>query len=280
MRLLLTCPGKLGDLVYALPLVRLLARELAGRPGDEVHLLTARRSAAALPLLRAQPYVSGAELDPAYQPRDESLGVQPWRMSEPPGFDQVLHLGLRPELVGARDIFSRPLPLSFALNLRLAYGLDLRPDPAQAWLTVPAPEPGERVLFQGAGQTFNRLLDPALARHLAAFWPALFQALGRPVVGLGAPGEKAWYQGLGLALLTPPDLLAAARLIAGAPWFVGVESVGAALANGLDAPRLILDYFGNALPATARGLAFRADESPRDVAARARSLWKGETHAP
>ncbi len=60
--------GKMGDLIYALPVMRALARERK----DRVHLTTSGLCWQLVPLLWEQPYISGVDLDDtqAYETKD------------------------------------------------------------------------------------------------------------------------------------------------------------------------------------------------------------------
>lgn len=270
MRLLVTCPGKLGDLLNCLPVVVALGRQLDA----QVSLMTSPACRAAAPLLAAQPYLAQVRLDRAYQPEHDRCGLQPWRMAEPPGYDRVLHLGLRPELVG-REVMNRPLAATFARNLSRAYGLEVKPDQDKPFLILPPQPRGEHLAFNGWGQTFGRLAGPQVEAYLRRLWPALLAGAGRPVLAACGPDDAAWHQSLGLAVAQPPDLLALARLIQGAAAFVGVESLGAAVANGLKSPSLVLDYFGTGLPTGPGAASFRLDEQPAAIAAKLDEVLAG-----
>lgn len=252
---LCTCPGKLGDLIYCQPAIIALGEHL-GRP---VSLLTSSYCRSALPLLALQPHLDSVAEDQNYGLKDFSLGCQPWRMSEPAGFERVFHLGLRPRWAGP-GIFRRHLSRTFLRMVKLAYGLELAWEAGRPYLEL-APEPiSDRLVFQGLGKSFVAMAGAGLLDHLRSVWADLLTGAGLGVVALAGPGEEEAYDWLDCTVATPPDLLAAARLIKGARAFVGVESVGAALADGLKTPRLVLDWFGNGLPTGPRGASFRLDE--------------------
>ena len=84
-------------------------------------------------------------------------------------------------------------------------------------------------------------------------WHELLRGLGAPIVMVGGREDlnlgRRFYRGLdNLRLVQPVDGLALARLINGASVFIGCQSLGAALAEGLKVPRLVDGVFGNALP--------------------------------
>lgn len=103
-RVLITCPGRAGDILWMLPTARALSRRL----GQPVDLLICGEFSGLVPLLELQPYLGTVYADPrwsmsvGWEPRDD-LGVPiPLRETGCPGayYDRVLHLGYRrwPEL--------------------------------------------------------------------------------------------------------------------------------------------------------------------------------------
>ncbi len=266
---LLTCPGKLGDLLYALP----LARGLAGLLGTRPHLLTSPACRAAVPLLAGLPYLAGVAVDDDYRPEHDRLGVQPWRMAEPAGFAPIWHLGLRPEL--NRDgLFSRHLAETHALNFRRAHGFAPELNLDAPWLRAEALARGPHLLLHPYGESLARVADPRLMPLCLAYWRELIRLGGRPARLVLGPAEEP-PPGLDLPVVRPRDLLELAGLIGGAAAFLGVESGPLAVAEGLKAPRLALDFFGNALPRGPRGASFRLDEPVATAAARLADLLAG-----
>src|SRR5205814_6739626 len=89
MRILVTFPGRAGDLIWALPSIRALSRRIDA----PVDLLITGEFASMVPLLSCQPYLSRVVADPA------------WGMSqgwEPPNrddlispYDHTFHCGYR-----------------------------------------------------------------------------------------------------------------------------------------------------------------------------------------
>ncbi|MBU2550970.1 MAG: hypothetical protein KKB20_21345, partial [Proteobacteria bacterium] len=222
---LVTLPGKLGDLIYALPAVIQIGRHFGG----PVSLQTSELCRPALGLLTVQPYLHQCFVDPDYVLEHVRYGCQPWRMSEPPGYDAILHLGFRRELLGA-SIMTRPLRETYFLVLEHEYGLSL-PGPAQVPYLFLEEEPMEDiVVFQGYGETLMDHLGPEERQRLLAFWHRLFEGLGLDVRIVTGPRERSFYDGWGYPVVCPDDLLETARLIARARCFLGVQSAAAAVA--------------------------------------------------
>lgn len=124
MRVLVSFPGRFGDLLWALPTVRAIS-ETYGVPVD---LLVAGEFATLIPLLELQPYLDRVHADPA------------WSLShgwQPPGredvispYDKVHHLGYHrwPELPLPVEIFQTSL-----VEHEWVSPLDL----TRPWITVP-----------------------------------------------------------------------------------------------------------------------------------------------
>jgi hypothetical protein len=109
MRILCTFPGKLGDVVWALPTLRCLA-EAAGEP---VTLEVAVSSKAVLTLDRPS-YVSAWSANDDWETQDTapiSPRLPPWHAT--PGYDEVLHLGYEgwPTPTLAEDVYQRATQL-------------------------------------------------------------------------------------------------------------------------------------------------------------------------
>lgn len=268
--ILATCPGKLGDLIYCLPTARALAAH-AGRP---LHLATSALCAPAQGLLAAQPYVERAFIDQNWQLQEIGLGYQPWRMAEPPEYQAVYHLGLRPDWARGR-VFGQHLMETFLQNACHAYGLELGLDLGARFLFLP-PAPGEDFIALHAwGQSLALAGGAGLLPLALDYWGRLLDSVGLPVKGILGPGEEDIYAPLGIQSERPRDLLELAETIDSARLFLGVESAPNALAQGLSAPRLVLDYFGNALPQGPGGRSFRLDEPLEAVRARLHKLLGG-----
>lgn len=94
MRILCTFPGKFGDLLWALPTIRALARRI----GTPIDLLLAAPLASIVPLLQAQPYIGRCVADPDWQTENTapiSPRVPHGREDVISPYDYTLHLGYR-----------------------------------------------------------------------------------------------------------------------------------------------------------------------------------------
>lgn len=267
-KILVSFPGKLGDLIYTLPAVRSLARFYR----TPVYYQTSDYCRAAVELVDSQPFIRNCFLDQAYRLEHDRYGCQPYRMSEPPGFDRIFHLGFRPDLLGA-SVLRRPLVETFPFMLAQVYGLSLKPDHESAYLMVEAAPPTPTIAFQGFGLTLMDMMDPQAQARLVRFWKELFRRLEAEVLVLSGQREKEYYRGWGLEVLTPSSLLETARIIKRSRCFVGVQSAAAALADGLKVGRLIFRWFENALPTGPNAMTFSLDADPVEAAEAVNKLF-------
>ena len=91
MNIAVAHPGKIGDLLFSLPTARYLS-ELYGVPVD---VYTSPYCRVALDVVACQPYVRKAVVVEEYVADHYDMGVQPWEMPVPPGYDHVYQLGFR-----------------------------------------------------------------------------------------------------------------------------------------------------------------------------------------
>lgn len=93
MSILCTFPGKFGDLLWALPSIRALAR----RTGEAVDLLVAAPFASICPLIEQQPYIGRCRPDPGWLTQDTAPITPrvPNREDVISPYAQIFHLGYR-----------------------------------------------------------------------------------------------------------------------------------------------------------------------------------------
>lgn len=93
MKILVTCPGKFGDLLWAMA----TARAIAESYGERVDVMTSASYGSIVPLLRQQPYIHDAGFFVNWVVQDTA----PMTPREPPdysnvkqyGYDRIFHLG-------------------------------------------------------------------------------------------------------------------------------------------------------------------------------------------
>lgn len=88
MKTCCTFPGKIGDLLWALPTVKVVAAD------GEVDLITSEYCRPLERLLKAQPYINDVVIPEDYVIEWDGCGIQPWMMPAD-GYDEVIHLGFR-----------------------------------------------------------------------------------------------------------------------------------------------------------------------------------------
>ena len=258
---LVTFPGKLGDLIYTLPAVMSL-KDHFDRP---VHFITSPYCRTAQRLLKVQPYLDDCLVDETYVLDHARYGCQPFQMSEPKGYSKIFHLGFRMALLG-KTVLKRPLTETFYYTLEQVYGLHLSKNVENRYLFLEQEARKDFAVFQGYGQTLMDLTDAKTHQRLYDMWQDLFSILDLEIKIVTGPEEKDFYAGLGWDVVCPHDLFETARLIKKAKCFIGVQSVAAAIADGLKCPRLILNVFQNALPRGDNGMFFLPEADVRQVA--------------
>lgn len=221
---IVTFPGRLGDMLLAVPAIREL-RRLYGAP---VHLVSTGFCAAGFSLLLEQPgLLAGVYVYEQYTPTHDGPGLQPIHVPVPAaltadGHRDLFGLGLR----------RYPLPHeTLSESIAAAYGLTIRPGP---WL--------ERACIDRQGPVvMHAPLEEAWAR-------APFLALvnrtrqARPVTIVSAIREYVVAQDMnldrldGVTLRQTDDLLAVRALCERASGFVGIASAPAVVAAGCGLP--------------------------------------------
>lgn len=264
-RILITFPGKLGDLIYSLPAVINLKRQTKAA----IYYQTGDYCLSALNLLSTQPYINGCLIDRTYIAADTRFGLQPYIMSEPDGFDHIYHLGFRPDLLG-RSILTRPLIDTFFFTLSRVYNVQLAPYAGESYIFINNSKTRDsrardKVVFQGWGHTLMDLIDKQTREWLESFWRELLQRLDREIIIITGPDQKDYYSEFEAEIICPATLLESAELINQSRCFIGVQSAAAALADGLKKPRLVFSWFKNAIPAGANAITFGPGADPVEV---------------
>lgn len=241
MKILCTCPGRHGDILWCLPSLRALYEST----GAEIDLAVSAKYAGVVGLVGAQPYVHAAFSIPSWVVQETA----PMTPVEPPiiptGYDQVFHLGYRAWPLGslAHDHFRLLMEqLSAAGWSYAALSLDL----ARPWLqryTWVTSRPLVAVAFTDEWLELKAGVLLALANR---FRHVRFQLLvqwehSRWFHEYGS--DDVWLPNVAVC---PCDLENAAHLMSAATTVLACNSVGHIIACGLGIPVVMLE------PATAR----------------------------
>ena len=206
-----THPGKIGDALYALPTVRALSE----RHGCLADFYTSEYCRPMLGVARAQPYIREASVADGYEPERTDIGVQPWEMPTPGGYEAVYHLGFRSVPDRALHEFIASQAGLNGHRPEVRYDFTHRLTLGNPYLVLSAR--GE----SGFADLFRQVIDQSPVT----------------VVEVGAAGE---YVGGGRSLdLTGMDMLDTLPWLAGASGFVGLSSAMLVLANGFPAPKIV-----------------------------------------
>lgn len=91
MKIAVTMPGKIGDLLYSLPTVRYVSKIL----GDKVDFWTQKECLPVKRLLENQSYINKVYINESYVKQHDQCGVQPWFLEPEGKYDRIYHMGLR-----------------------------------------------------------------------------------------------------------------------------------------------------------------------------------------
>jgi hypothetical protein len=213
--------GDIGDILYALNGIRL-------RGGGTLYLgprsnldpdlqprfaITRQIFSWMAPFLRAQPYIKGVYYAENCPPGAGNLNL----------FRLYWRGALRDELATAGQY----MPFRLGWLHWSACGI-LRADDTEPWLTVPDPNPLYPLVIQRTSRYQNR----------ANFWRHVLACYGDQILFIGNPDEhKDFQRQFGpVRFARCHDLLTMAQIIAGAKYFLGNQSCGWAIAEGLKMP--------------------------------------------
>ena len=206
--------GDLGDIIYALPVVRAMGGgvlHLMDDRGLSMHGMTRERFDAIAPLLRVQPYVQDVRPDAIPRPTD-------------PATIPVVDLN--------RFRFSgQDFVQTFLADTHLnTWGLPLA-ERSTAWLHVARPRRVRPVV-----------LARSIRYHNHAFpWRRVLDQYGPHAMFVGTPAEHAAFVSTfgDVEYVHTPTLLGAAQVIAAASLFIGNQSCPLAIAHGLKKPAVV-----------------------------------------
>lgn len=205
--------GNAGDVVYSLPTTRVLGVDhyiLNVCDIDPERRLTRETAQALVPLLLVQPGIKQVSIVANSIPLEKVEKIE--------GITHIL------DRFRLREAKQKSIPHCHAR----AFGFEL--DLSDVWLRInKAPQRQKHLVL-------------ALTRRYRAFglqyWHQLLHGIG-PILFLGLPAEYECAAGLNAKCYTCRDLLEMARVIFGAAVFLGNQSLGFAIAEGLKVPRLL-----------------------------------------
>jgi hypothetical protein len=199
-------PGKIGDALYTLPLLRYIY----GITGDKIDFYTSDYCAPMRSLFEYQPCINSFNIASDYKVERMDMGCQPWYMPIEE-YEQVFQLGFQ-------SVPDRAIHQFIAKEQGITTGLGIRYEHPEVpkWNII-----GDYVCIAPRGETsystlFNEVADKTLA------------------VIIGGEGD---YTGHGIDM-TGISLLQTCSLLSRAKGFVGLMSAMLVLANGFDIPRI------------------------------------------
>lgn len=252
MSILITHPGKLGDLVYSLGAIKALSEFRS----KKVTLLISTYCASLTQLLLCQPYVESVLIDYDYRPVHEHRGFQPHTLdfeSLSAKYSEIYEFGYREQ--DAYDLNSRHLKGYPFYLLNEFYHLNINESLTHA-IEIPFVKNQEQefIAFQGFGETLDVVFGPDKVNHIMMHWAAVLKASKKKIIAVTGPREVERYRKLGFETFTSINLLDTAIFLSQAKSVISSQSVVAAVANEMQLSRLILSVFPNAVPTGKNGL--------------------------
>lgn len=237
MRILVTCPGRHGDILWTLPVLR----ELERATGAAIDLGVSPKYQGICDLAKAQPYLADSYPLTGWE-IEETAPMTPWLPPTlPTGYDRVIHLGYR-------GWPSRPFPFEHYGRMieQLPPELPLPPTPdLSPWLTrevwISPDRPIVAVGFTDEWLELKAGILLALAHRFRTVTFFLFVPW-QPSRWSREYGHS-WPKNVAVCCC---DLRNVARLISSASVMLGCNSVQSHIATGLGVPVVMVE------PASAR----------------------------
>ena len=246
-KILVTHPGKLGDLVYSLSAIRAISKHFS----SPVSIQISHYCGAIEKLLLVQDYIDQVYIDHNYKVKHEHRGFQPHTLEPIEGFEKVFELGYREE--DDYDLINNHLRGYGFFALKEFYGLVLDELDGPS-LTLPFDMgSSDKFVFQGFGETLDMVLGPDRVNNIMIHWAAVLRSTGKNYLVVTGPREALRYKALGFETLVSYDLLETAMILTQAKGVIASQSIVAALANELQTHRLVLGVFQNAVPTGRNG---------------------------
>lgn len=213
MKIAVTMPGLIGDLLYSIP----TARHISKIFGVKIDFWTANHCSPAISLLKQQSFINEAFISKKYVPQHNGCGTQPWELTPEQEYDRVFHLGLRdyPQC-SLVEYFPKIYGLSLT-DVTIKY--DFEPEVYEGKIVV---APGR-----------NPLLKPLILDVIKNLTQK------GTVYQVGPTSELI---GISMPNLVNLDLSMADTLpvLANADLFIGTLSANLVLANGFDMKKIVI----------------------------------------
>jgi ADP-heptose:LPS heptosyltransferase len=266
MKILITCPGKFGDLIYTLPAVIKLKEYY----NCSVTFQTSPYCLILKSLLEQQPYLDNVLIDSSYKVQNLLQGCQPWQMSEPKDYDKIFHLGFRLYLDNSNK---QIIEMFFAL-LKNEYNLDLNYDNNQYIFLKKQQKQYIAVNF--SGETLLGLMSKQEFTEMLIVWKSILSAIKEEIIIISGKNDIQFYNNFfpNYKIICPNTLLETAILINNSKCFLGNQSCCAAIADGLKIPRVIYIYFDNAIPSGSNCEIIKSNDRVIKVSAKLKKFIK------
>jgi len=268
MKVSVTFPGKLGDLIYTLPCVIQIKKKF----DCQITYVTSNKCESLIRLLEEQDYIDKVKIDESYQVESEDCGCQPWKMSDDAESDVTYHLGYRREIITRWNYKRHLIDVPFDI-MDECYGISLDRVKDKQYLSAGKSTYSNLVIFHGIGETISQLMDQKTRIYMMSKWEDIIKSIDEGVEIISKSDESSMFDFLGKKITTPFDMLSVAKIISGSKLLIGCQSVCAAIENGLNHPRLILNTFENAVPTCDNFVMFSISEKLNNILPRLKNKF-------
>lgn len=208
-------PGKLGDALYTLPMMRYIY----GQTGAHFDFYTSDLCLPLKELFEYQPYIDNFIIAPGYQVERTDMGVQPWYINVPSNYEHVYQMGFQTvpdealhQYMAKQHGIAVPLAVHYEypdlMSLDDEYPFD-------------GTLPNDYICIAPRGDTSFRNLFNSVADRTTS-------------VIIGGKGD---YTGHGINM-TDLNMLDTLTILSGAKGFLGLMSSQLVLANGFSFPKV------------------------------------------
>lgn len=213
MKIAVTHPGKIGDLLYCLPAVRHISKIL----DSKVDFWTQKECLPVKSLLESQSYINEVHINETYVKQHEGCGVQPWLLEPIGDYDRIYHMGLRSYPQGRLVDYYPSLHGFTFCDTSIQYDFTKREIPSGIVVS-----PGRNPILK---PLFSKLITELAQNH------TIYQ--------VGPPSETINITHPNLKTISE-DMLGTIAYINACHTFIGTLSANLVLANGFSCNKIII----------------------------------------
>jgi len=261
-KILLTHPGRLGDLLYTLPIVRSIRKNFSCVFDYEIP----EYCKPAIFLLKKQKLFRQILIDESVDGFSNEGRIRYANLKELKHYDHIFHLGLDSRFIGHPHKFPHLIEAYYAI-MKKRYGIDLKISYNNIYIKLRRMKRKNYISFNGYGHSAMSHLRHMnkIPKELINKFNKIFDMLGKPVIAITGPDEVNHYKDYNCEVLVPDNLYIAAEVIKMSKLFIGVESCPYVIADGMKHPLAVLNFIKSVKPTGLNGHAFTLMDKEVDI---------------